>query len=443
VINFSNNTFYFGLLVSLSFTLILITNLSNKSGLSYVLFLFTLFGFLINPFFLELYNPGILMISKGSFKFYDYDIEVVRMSSLNIIIFIYFIDFFYLYFKKNIIANNSSTNFLSYKVGKFLFFLTAPIYLYLISQTILTVISEGYLSIFNNDKKDLNVFFRLSKNVIHFAFALILVSRVPRFKIKKYLLLYLSIMLFTLLTGQRGEALKFFFTALVIYSSIYEIQYDFKKILFYLVFTFVLAFSISLYRSSESAKAIIFSTSNTQIVTDFVASQSKSYMILSSSIQNENSLNYTFLGLIAELRSMSGSIMSRITGINNEVNEDIYLSMKEYGHLGSTISYYLNQKQFFEGKGLGTTFIAEIFLVFGLYGQIFIAFILAFLFRQIEYIKYFSFNKSVLLFFICSSLIFIGRDTTINFISDNLIYIILLFCFYFYEKIFLHILPKK
>ena len=95
--------------------------------------------------------------------------------------------------------------------------------------------------------------------------------------------------------------------------------------------------------------------------------------------------------------------------------------MKEFGHLGLKLSYTLNRDKFFLGQGIGSSYLAELYLVGGkslvLIGGVLLGYIIEFLnFKMLKNRKYL-----LLILMFGSSLIFLPRDSLFAFFSTNII----------------------
>ena len=99
--------------------------------------------------------------------------------------------------------------------------------------------------------------------------------------------------------------------------------------------------------------------------------------------------------------------------------------MKEFGHLGLKLSYTLNRDKFFLGQGIGSSYLAELYLVGGkslvLIGGILLGYLIEFLnFKMLKNRKHL-----LLILMFGSSLIFLPRDSLFAFFSTNIIVILL------------------
>lgn len=380
-------------------------------------------------------NIDFLLDSQGGFGIHGFTPESVILSAKNILYSYLFIQIgFFLSFKeKEKIEFRNNYYVIRYAKLFFIFGLIA--YLYKLGINIKGVLNYGYLYLFNpsiNQSSD-NLILKILVISFHVGFSLLLGSLKgnPNFRI--YRNIYIIVLILNLFTGQRGETFKFILSYLIIGFSHYRKKVKFKNLIFLItLFIFSLVF-IDIYRSKTNFIGLYQ-------VFEIIFGQSKSFMILNYSIQYENILNYDFINLFSEIRSWSYSIFSRFTGVVNPITQDQYLSMKEFGHLGQKLSYITNQGNFNLGKGLGTSFIAEIFLVFGLAGQIFAGLFLGFFIAILSRRSYSSLSISFK-YFIISSLLFLPRDSFLNFVSDNIITFPLILLIYYGSN--LRLLPKK
>lgn len=365
---------------------------------------------------------GINFAETISFTFYKFSPVVQRemLSILFIHIWSIFLGFFIFRFintpKKLIVFNFSKGIF---KFSTYLFYITLPIAIYSTYVKLFLVLNDGYLSLFKDNKNTEGLIVLICNMVFTFSFYLIISSRPPIGKLKVYAIFYYLTLLLTLLTGQRGFALCQIVIVSYAIISLYNIKVNFFRIFIFFVGIMFLAIFIEANRSNSDFIL------NSDIFVLFIYGQGISLQVLGYSIEYQNILNYNFLNLFAEFRSVAESIYYRLIGEKSIITRSAYLSMKEFGHLGLKLSYTLNRDKFFLGQGIGSSYLAELYLVGGkslvLIGGVLLGYIIEFLnFKMLKNRKYL-----LLILMFGSSLIFLPRDSLFAFFSTNIIVILL------------------
>lgn len=397
------------------------------------LFLSTFSFFILSRIFTDLFF-GINFAQTVSFSFYTYSLEIQKEMLRVLFIHIWAI-FTGIFLYKLILRSEVGHSFnYSEKLFKFsvpYFWISFPVFINTVLQKLYLVFSEGYLSLFQDNRGRDNLVIVILNCIFTFSFYLILVSKPPLKRLKIFTIIYLFALILTLLTGQRGFALCQIIIISFALVSLYNLKINFKRVFLFGFLILFTAIYIGFYRSNSDFNL------NSDLFVFFVHTQGVSLQVLGYSIEYQDSLNYNFINLFSEIRSVMESAYYRIIGGKSEITSSAYLSMKEFGHLGLKLSYMLNPNKFFLGQGLGTSYIAEIYLVGGkilvlLFGLIF-GFSLEFINLRIKQ------SKKFLLFGLLfgSSILFLPRDSLLAFISTNFIFIILYFLFkIFYPKLY-------
>jgi oligosaccharide repeat unit polymerase len=295
---------------------------------------------------------------------------------------------------------------------------------------LLSVYRYGYLYLFTgqveNDIQE-NIIIKVSGVIFHIGYAILFCSSEKGKKLKTYTLIYVILLLLNLLSGQRGESFSILITILIIYFARFNYQISIKSILILGVCFLILLVGIDIFRDSRQILSLF------EIIEIFFG-QSKSYIIINNSIVYESQINYKLINLFSEIRSWLYSIQGRLLGVTVDATQNQYASMKEFGHLGQTLSYLTNEGSFMIGKGIGSSYIAELYLL----GKQKVILIHGLIFGII--LSYFSTYKNkifnnVLAIVMIPSILFMPRDSTLSILSNNIIAISIIFIIYYAYRI--------
>lgn len=389
--------------------------------------------FLGSPFIFTAINndASYLIKTYGSFGAYDFNYYTILTSTLGIVNSYYAIQIgmnvknFILKSPQYISQNSKKLERISISI------FTIGVFGYLINTIlkIINVYNNGYLYLFKPESEhDIQgiLIIKLGSIFIHTGYALLFSCTLKEINLKIYTRIYATLLLINLFTGQRGESFSHLLTILIIYFSRFNFKVSKKKIAFVIFIFFGLLVGIDLLRSNSKLASV-------NDIFEIIFGQSRSYLILNNSIIFENELNYILVNLFSEVRSWLYSIQGRIFNIRIDETQSQYAAMRKFGHLGLKLSYLTNEDSFMAGKGTGTSYIAEMYLL----GKQKVIFLHGILLGIL--IKYFSlFRKNVFTnsigILIIPSILFMPRDSSLNFISNNLIsFILILFISYVYR----------
>jgi oligosaccharide repeat unit polymerase len=395
----------------------------------FTLFIFSFSFFLLSRIFLDVFF-NIDFSQTISFSQYSYNSEVQfeMLTILFVHLWAIFLGSFFtvnklLYPKYPIIFNTNLFRFSK----RFFFFSLVPTF-YVVITKLLYVLENGYLSLFMDNKESNSLFLIILSSLFSFSFYLNIISKPPIQKLRPLIFIYVTYLLINLATGQRGFALTELLIIFYVVTQIYNIKINLLRMGF--IFIFILTSSIYLGIARQEADFDI----DPELLNLFFYGQGISLQVLGYSIEYQNILNYEFIHLFSEFRSVLESIYYRLIGGKSEITQSAYLSMKEFGHLGLKLSYLNSPEKFFLGKGLGTSYLAEVFLVGGKFLVLIIGIIIGYLFQNIS--SKINSNANVTLFVLIfgGSFLFFARDSLLAFISTNIIFIFLYILFKLFTK---------
>ena len=404
--------------------------LEKSYNTPYLYFLGTYFLFLLSRIFLDIINIYDFSITTG-FSNYSYDLYTQKKILMNVFLSLWSIHLGYLIknrktksFKVVGIKNNNLI-----KIGLIIFIMTLPLFYYDIIQNLQLVLSSGYLALFQDYGNQQSIIIILAKPLNQIGLYLFILGNPSKPKLKGILFLYLTVLFTQIIIGQRGEVLSQILMLIYIISLLYDIKIRLFKIILFMFLLISLAIFIDGLRTYRGVGI------DKEIFKYFLIGQGVSIQVLGYSIENEQLLNdYKIINLFAELRSLLTSVIHRLIGTKSEITRNAYNSMVEFGHLGLKISYLINSTKFFNGQGLGTSFIAEIYLIAREYGQVIIGLILGYMIKTLENMTYSS-KRGILIYMVFApSLYFLCRDSLLAFLSNGLIAIFIILILYLFNK---------
>ncbi|MBN2597971.1 MAG: O-antigen polysaccharide polymerase Wzy [Marinifilaceae bacterium] len=435
------NVFYFSIEI-LKYEIILIwiwdiisyVRLKKSFNLPYIYFLATFFFFILSRVFGDIMGLLDFSLTTG-FSQYKYSLYVQGKILVNLIIALWATQLgVFLSVRKSSVVTNVDFDHSDklYKYGLGLFIFTLPFVIFDFFKKVMAIKKYGYLALFQdfNESPALIVILCIVINTIGLYF--IILSKPDKKKMLWILSLYISFLLVKLSLGQRGAILCQMITIFWAITYVYNVKINFLKITFFSCLILLLAFYVGISRVDGD-----FSIGKDALGVFFMG-QGVSIQVLGYSIEYENLLSdYSFINMFAELRSIFESILNRLLGTESLITNSAYESMKAYGHLGLKLSYLVHTDKFFKGNGLGTSYIAEIYLVAKEYGQLYFGIILGFI---IEYLSRLTVNskKGMLLLLVLSpSLYFLSRDSLFAFLSNNILIVgLLIFIFFFKPNVY-------
>ncbi len=385
------------------------------------LFLFSVFFFLTPRIFLDVlgYEPfnATVFYSSYHFSFYT-SFKILININIAIISFLLGSNFERITIKKN---KEVDENLNLLKIGKRLFIIGFPIVLYKLIVTIYILATEGYraLNLGNVSVPD-SFIISLFSICCFFGYFIFLISKPD--KKQNILIIVSTLFLFLVLIadGRRGPAFSFILVVLwfVFYSR--GIKLNLRKIITYGVFGLSIAIIMGYFRNSKEI------TSESFDFTLFFYSQGVSIQVIGYTIDFVDQLNYNFVDLFGNIR--------RYFDVNffGSNSSNVFISRaREYKIFSNYISDTVNRDLYYRGLGIGGSYIAQLYAVAGEIGQLLGGVFIGFSFtRWINVALNSKFWGKVILLLYLPYIIYIPRDNLFDFITDNLLFTIILASIY-------------
>lgn len=413
----SNKYYIFPILLSIS-CLFMIISLFNLNKNWTIFSLFFLYAILVVDALLDIKNKYILIIfyitffvftmgqylvsDNNSWLYYTY----YSLSTIKITIFIQWLALFFTSFSFNVFLKifKGKKNF---KKKNEIFLSQQSLLVILICFFLLSclvnletgyrVIKYGYLTLYSNDIPS-----KIPSTIKYFSsfFPIIVFVSLYLFKKKRYiytsLILYFVYLCYSLLTGVRGEFVIGILTiSIYLFVDIYikrKIKFNIKnqwRILLVCIFVIpVFLISLNIFNDIRNKQNI----SNVNLfsqIQSFLINQSSSVNVISTAIENEVKLkqNKTLYTLGPLIDNLENKIKKIIPDFKFYFKDDINTS------LAVDVSIIqLGQDGYNSGQGIGSQYLAEVFMDYGYLGVIIYSLLLGIL---IYFVTYF-YNYSLL-----------------------------------------------
>lgn len=333
----------------------------NRWEHPYIIIQGTFFLFLLSRVFLDLTNNWDLAISD-KFRYYRLENEVLKKTLeilLEFIIFYFQGGVIYSFFmKKNkILTIDIETNLMKEKIGRCLLilgFLGSMLSKY---KELIYIKKYGYLAIYKGELNfiEKNLFEKMGISLLIFGYILLIISGVSKKKFKIYSGIFLSVYLMDSLKGGRGNFLSMLLTIIILNSYLYEEKkLKVKNILFLGGFIVCFGYVINLFRSGYKVKE--FNLYN--IIINFLRDQGISVLVLSHVIDFKESFNNNGVPfLIAPIVDFWLELTQKEIYKLGQTVEYV----KKFKGMPTQLSYFLNDKLYLGGQGVGGNFLAEFY----------------------------------------------------------------------------------
>lgn len=339
----------------------------------YRMFLCSFFIFLLGRIFIDILGFGDF---SKNFLFYEGRIIEASIQFRTLILLILFLLFIHMgiitALFKHSISNNQTLNKSNWKYNKnlehygkwifYIFFLPACYYYYLF---ISFAIEYGYANnSYGSDVINTNILIKISDDMLKIGFFILLASKAPIKSIKWPTILYMFILFFTLLTGNR---VYFFTNVLVVMTYFgYRNLLNQKVTLIIGIILIILAVIVGIYRTFNNFSFIDNYEYDNFFIT-FFRDQGISVHTISLTIDmiDKDLLSY-------DLRYIFMPLFVSIGLFNSEFVPDRFF-------LADSEVFLYDSSYFSTGGGYGSSIISEFYACAGIIGVICGAFIIGFL----------------------------------------------------------------
>lgn len=341
-----------------SASIFLVWHVSGKKLGVYLMFLLTFSLFIGGRFFAYLLNPSLKLDIFAPTFFFDYFVSIERKQEIFsfVIFFIVFSTVGYSIFRRkekikpyfNITMKEDVAKCIT-KTGNFLFPFFAIGFLYSSYIKLMTAMSGGgYLSLYLNQSDNYEAGGSFIPNLMLFFFAFAFVYGNKALKIK-YLILYLSNSVLTLMIGSRGGIGALFLFIIWLYSLKHKIKLLnlFFAILVALIALFFL-FSFSV-RANEEGYSLFDINTLLYSISYFAYTNGISLMVFDASRLIDS---YPFIAYVQTFIP-GATFFWGLLG-NSLAPQDIMFSYR--------MCYELNPSLFVNGSGLGWTILSDLYV---------------------------------------------------------------------------------
>lgn len=406
-----------------------------RTHLSYLMFMSTLFLFMLSKVLLDILLTGE-WLANYSYEIKKQTITIILISlfSLSIGACLYNVKNKIKYNKgKNLITQIDclqNDNLLIYsKVALILFYIS---YLPDLLQTIDIVrytITDSYISLYTSYQSSLPVIIRKVGDMNTVTLVTLFVTNTPKRKIKVPLILFLLNSFLSLFGGQRNICVLNVIMIIYLYvyrdkksKSLREDKWITKKhkiaLLILVPFFILLLSAIGTYRYNKE-----FDLSTKDAFLNFASSQGGQVEFLSLSIENEDNIwkqqvPYSF-GTVYEYFTQNSIAY---TLINTTYIKPYTIDYALRGNsFASTLYYIISPDSLLSGKGMGNNYLAELYYDFGYIGvivsNVFIGYVLIELWNLIDARRWYL---GVITIFMLRWIVYIPRASFLTWVVNSL-----------------------
>lgn len=337
----------------ITFFFLFITSIKRKNFSIYQIYLVTFFLFLVSRSFLYCIG-GIDLHELDLYESNSMDDKLLRETLCTIIVFLLGTSYAWMltddavdkrYFYKTADEYSSVEGILEklFAVYVVLFALKVVYQIYISRNFGYTALFDGTI-----DNIQLPIIFTGVGIITELLLMLLIYYNRRETSFKKYIFIFIFLCLVRLLSGKRGYTLSFILFFLYMWSTYYhEIKIHNKKII---AFALIVPVFIEMVANFRYDKAIdLWDMLKNNIYFQVLDSQGVTITIVANTIkyQNEFTNKYPFfIGYIVDFfqKEPSGQVIEDITMGN---------------YLGDHLTYTLNSRMFFAGRGTGTSIVAE------------------------------------------------------------------------------------
>ncbi|MEZ8379133.1 O-antigen polysaccharide polymerase Wzy [Vibrio splendidus] len=395
------------------------------SGYVSVFSIFLILSFVFNygRIFLALFTNYEMEYTDLFFTTYIYKETQIELLQLVIFCLLASLFAFFLYYRKSKLSISHSPELM--KVGSLLMLFSAVPLSFNYILEFRYIISHGYLSIFTGEmSRNTHTFLpTLFPRFFTIGFMLFLASIPPISKFKKMAFFYLVVIFLSALKGQRGE---FFLNIIYIvwyFHSMYSVKFSLKKGL--LIVSFLLVFSQLALFFRSGIEANILDVPYEFIRLNSISINVPIYLIQYKDELIRNGVPYIFAPIHDYFYRIFVDRAVFYAGPSPEL-----LEVSNY--LSYHLIHFVNETAFYMGNGTGTSYLAEVYDLGGLYfGSIVMFFLTLFaLFWEKKAFssRYFNFMS----FIVLSQFMYMPRDAFFKIVDNIIIYsLIYLIVIYF------------
>lgn len=396
---------------------------ANKSFDLYLVFLVVFFVFLLGRVFLDILGQNNFAQTIW-FTDYVFNIDTQFKILQLLIVSLLFMQFaallvLLLYYKREELPKESSWKYkrIIKKIGLYLFYFALIPYIISIFQQIIFVLNYGYVNLFSSSTLIVNnPLLQLSDDILKFGIYLFLACYPTKKEIKVPLIIYFILLGITLFIGRRGVVFTEILCLIVYFSFRKDINLKFKTLIFSGITIITLSLLVGLYRSDSRFNIMDYNI--VHMLNNFTFEQGGSSNVIGYTIVHEKEIEKDFGYLVDPiLYPLKSSFIANLFGVKPAIRGQSIAVIRDRHSLSHTLSYTVNPKLYLDGNGLGTSFIAEFYIVGGISGVAVMSFAYIFLLLSFVFKYKYTIVGMVLLFYILPNVLFAPRAHPLDFVN--------------------------
>lgn len=377
-----------------------------------------------------IYGDDALYTTINTYGYIEVDEEITKfifsiycaIIHISFLIGLIFKGNYYLPYKNNTFSRkifNHQINSVNNKLLLLLFIFFIPIQISYINF----IFTTGYLSIFNSDGFAGLIYKDLISRAIYLSLPIAFIFQIKTFQsISKSLIFLIGLFIFLeILTGQRGHAVLFGMSLYLFHSIALNKNIGLVKLSIYTFVSIALLVSIDILRSSESSQSFLL------IALQGFGTTLNTHQVGIYFEENLRDMQNSFYSLYGITDYIERLLNPGLENIYNTRSHDLLLTSDYLGH---KLTYLMNKDTWLFGYGLGSAFVLELYIDFGIYISLFFMIMLLILYKFYESRIRFANGYLLSLIFInfTQYLLFLPRGSLSNFFP-TLIFIIFFYSF--------------
>ena len=322
------------------------------------------------------------------------------------------------------------------QLSEIILFVSSVPFLYVLSKSALNVLRHGYLSSFTDTQDIPGIISRLSMFFVP-SFAVFLATMPTKKQLKWPLLIYLFYMLSSLLTGRRTTIVTEALMLIIYFVMRDNLLPKEKRRLNKQTVVVAGVFGVAAMYMLQVVALIRAGYSNKfrglgETLVSFFDSQGASFRVIIQTINNihsfDRSQSYLYLFYPFE-RFVHNNVFTRpMFGLTPIVEVQNAIFVQTTHNFAHVLTYLVDPARYLSGGGFGTSYIAEAFVAYGIFGVIVISMMIGVAFRFFSSMLTRSWVVVVCCLLAIKDFVYIPRGFAFMWVTDT--FNITYFCFY-------------
>jgi hypothetical protein len=228
--------------------------------------------------------------------------------------------------------------------------------------------------------------------------------------------IFISLIIFELLVGKRGTVITQLLVLMWFFAVVYRNFFSIKSLVLIAIIIITLSQLVLMFRGGASLL----------LLQSFLHQQGVSVQVLGYVVDRNISERYVF-----KSTDVFRPVVQRVDRFTYKITGETYSlnpveRMNKYNNYSMVIANDVDSNKFQLGFGIGGSYLAELYLIWGLWGIVIMNFILGFFLARFEYIACRSRLSLAISVLILPSIIYLPRGYLLNFLNNSFSHLILI-----------------